>query len=80
MGHDRRVAGGQVNDATRILAEFKRALDEHFGLNPVKPEHRPSQDTLNRFAELTREEDWKQKIEDELQSLKRRLVQLEGKS
>lgn len=59
-----------MTEATRILTEFKRTLDRHFGLapvsprssaepadDPVRPEHRPSVETLARFAELVRGDD-----------------------
>lgn len=59
--------------------EFKARLDRHFGLartddgNPVNPEHRPSDDTKRRFAELCREDDWKRAFEDRLAAIERKI-------
>lgn len=65
-----------MNDATRILAEFKEQLDKHFGLkpaNPVAPEHRPSEETAAKFARLMKEDDKERSLEERIARIEKAL-------
>lgn len=62
--------------ADDILRQFQEDLNIWFGLtrNPVKPEHRLTEETADKFARLLKEDDRLDRIEERIAAIERKLA------